>query len=398
MILTIRHGQAPPKPPVKEMKPKKHQPPKQEQPSLFERPTTEVVVDSHVSATPSPAGNGPSQEQAPYRALVLARNLTKGADRIDLGEFVLTRVGYPEFQELREKLSSQDVFQNDWLLEKTYPELTGCIGFAPSGFGGIPNDIEDILFMLRLFKVGDVAFVRQAVVTPNGDTLTQYPCRIMNSLKSNSIPATELTENDRERWLAFSNSLRSSQSWGAQWLSVSRRFFLYGGAKEFSPAWDEVDRIVDYVTALEAALVPEGDFSRGRCANRAGKLCSGDPDEQKAISSLVTRLYDLRSSIVLGSTFSEQDRTWLKDNSRNVELRVRQVLLAVVQQSPRDDLARTAFLRSLFDVTDAKRGEFVLQKFEEIETEEVRNETAAEIARLQTKRKRLRIEVTRGNA
>jgi hypothetical protein len=26
------------------------------------------------------------------------------------------------------------------------------------------------------------------------------------------------------------------------WFSVSRRFFLYGGAKEFNPTWDEVDR------------------------------------------------------------------------------------------------------------------------------------------------------------
>jgi ABC-type branched-subunit amino acid transport system ATPase component len=66
---------------------------------------------------------------------------------------------------------------------------------------------------------------------------------------------------------------------------------------------------------------------------------------------------------------------------------VRQVLVKAVQQSPPDDDGRTTFLQSLFDVTDEKRGEFALQKFREIKTEDVRSTTAAQIAKLQAKRK-----------
>jgi len=370
--------ESPPKPPVKERKPKKQKAQEEEQPTLFEKPASDVVVDTTV-------GLGPKQEEAPYRARVLVRNLMARTDRIELGEFVLTRVGL-QFKALREKLSSKDVFQDDWLLEKTYNKLPSCPGPAPSGLGGIPNDIEDILFLLRLFKVGDVAFVKQAVVKPNGETLTQYPYRMMNTLNSSSVLTTELSETDREQWSEFAGGLRSSQSWGAEWFSVSRRFFLYGGAKEFNPGWGEVDRIVDYATALESALVPEGEFSRSRCANRAAVFCATDPDEQKGVLSLVKKLYDIRSSIVHGSVLGEEDRTWLKKNSREVELRVRQVLVAAVQQSPPDEDGRATFLRSLFDVTDEKRGEFALQMFRQIKTEDVRSTTAAQIVKLQRRK------------
>jgi hypothetical protein len=382
-----------PKPPRKE-KPNKKEPPKPEQPTFFDEPIQQVESDPASSVIASfSTGFGPEryqlagQQQEPYRALVLVRNLSSATDRLDFGEFVLTSIGHPQHLELRERLSSLDVFVGDWILEKTYSKLPPCLGSAPSGLGGIPNDIEDILFMLRLFKVGDVAFVRQAVIKPNGETLAQYPYRMMNALNGNSILTTELKDDDGKGWPAFADGLRTSQSWDAKWFSVSRRFFLYGSANGFNPDWGEVDRVVDYATALEAALVPEGDFSRSRCANRAATLCSIAPDEQRTVASLVKKLYDIRSSIVHGSLLTEERRDWLKQNSREIERRVRQVLVAAVQQAPPDDDGRAAFLRNLFDVIDAKRGEYVLQVFQKIETEEVRKTTAAQITKLQAKRK-----------
>jgi hypothetical protein len=387
-VRQLRNEQ-PPKPPVKEKRPRKPKAQEEEQPTLFEKPASNGVVDTA-------DGRGPKQEEIPYRALVLVRNLMARSDRIEMGEFVLTRVGL-QFEELRKKLSSQDVFREDWLLEKTYAQLPDCPGPAPSGLGGIPNDIEDILFLLRLFNVGDVAFVKQAVIKPNGEILTQFPYRMMNSLNSHSLLTTELSDNDSRRWFGFADILRRSQSWGAEWFLVARRFFLYGGAKAFNPTWDEVDRIVDYATAIEAVLVPEIDFSRFRCASRAAVLCTSDPDDQKTIATLVKKLYDIRSSIVHGSVVSEESRTWLKDNSVEVERRVRQVLVAAVKQSPADEADRIAFLRTLADVDDVKRGDYAVQMFQQIKTEEVRNSTAAQIAKLQIKRQKPRSRKTGGN-
>lgn len=370
----------PSKPPAKGKKAKKAEPTQHHQPTFFDVPTQEGASDP-VPSILAASGFRLEQQSESYRALVLVRNLSSATNKLDFGEFILTRIENPQHLELRERLSSVDAFIGDWFLEKAYSKLPNFNGSAPSGLGGIPNDIEDILFILRLFKLGDVAFVRQAVVKPNGETLAQYPYRMMNGLNSNSVLTTELSESDREPWLAFADGLRTSQSWGSQWFSVSRRFFLYGGAKEFNPAWDEVDRIVDYATALESALVPEGDFSRSRCATRAAMLCSSTPDEQKSTASLVKKLYDIRSSIVHGSVLSEENRTWLKENSREVELIVRRVLVATVQQSPPDDVGRPAFLRSLFDVTDEKRGDYALQTFRQIKTDNVRSTTAAQIRR-----------------
>jgi Apea-like HEPN len=183
-----------------------------------------------------------------------------------------------------------------------------------------------------------------------------------------------------ESWRAF--AIRGSQSWNSEWFSVSRRFFLYGGAKEFNPKWDDVDRILDYVTALEAAVVPEMDFARRRISRRSAMLISSDPTEQSVIATLVKQLYDIRSSVVHGSKLSDEKRDWLIDNCGRVELRVRQVLTAAVQNVPAEESDRRTILAALYDPADKDRGEFALQKFQEIKTPVVRKAIAAKISQL----------------
>jgi hypothetical protein len=57
-------------------------------------------------------------------------------------------------------------YQTDWIFEKSYVQPPpGIIG---SPVGGIPNDIEDVLLLLRLYRAGDIAFVKQAVILPTG--------------------------------------------------------------------------------------------------------------------------------------------------------------------------------------------------------------------------------------
>jgi hypothetical protein len=105
-------------------------------------------------------------------ALILARNIQSRADRLDFGEFTISRVEL-RFEELRTRLKSADVNQSDWLLEKTYKDRPG------SATGGIPEDIEDILLLLRIYKPGELAFVRQAVVQPDGQTNVLLPYRLI---------------------------------------------------------------------------------------------------------------------------------------------------------------------------------------------------------------------------
>lgn len=150
--------------------------------------------------------------------------------------------------------------------------------------------------------------------------------------------------------------------------------------KGINPTWDEVDRIVDYATALEAAVAPETDFSKRRMSLRSAKLVSSDPSEQEAIASIVKKLYDVRSSIVHGGSLSDKQRQWLIANSRELERRVREVLIAAIRNLPSDETERRAMLSALYDPTDSDRGQFALQKFQEIRTEPVRTEIAAWIS------------------
>src|SRR3954451_4492731 len=101
-----------------------------------------------------------------FKAFVLIRNLESAAERLDFGEFTIGLVG-TQFKELRDLFSSADVNRDDWILDKSY--TVPPPGPPGSPVGGIPNDIEDILVLFRLFKVGDLAFVKQAVVPPSGN-------------------------------------------------------------------------------------------------------------------------------------------------------------------------------------------------------------------------------------
>jgi hypothetical protein len=205
----------------------------------------------------------------------------------------------------------------------------------------------------------------------------------MNDLNSYSAIRYELRADEYEPWKTFADGIQASQSWRSEWFGVARRFFLYGGAKEFNPTWDDVDRIVDYATALEAAVVPEHEFSSRRFRHRAAMLVSRrTPREQKVVCKFVRQVYDLRSSIVHDNKLSKDQRNWLIENCRNLELPVRQVLTAAVQNVPAEEADRRTMLAALYDPTDENRGDFALQKFQEIRTDPVKKAIAEKIAKL----------------
>ncbi len=251
-----------------------------------------------------------------------------------------------------------------------------------SPFGGIPNEIEDILLLLRLYKYeGEISFIKLAITLPNGNTVAQLPYRAMNDLNSFSFPPSEFGVDECKIWTEFAEGMRSSQSWASDWFAAAKRFFLSGGAKRFNPKWDDVDRIVDYATALESTLVPEQDYTTRRISRRAAALIAqDDPTEMEQIVRLMKKLYDIRSRLVHGSRLDDEQRRWLSENCNHIEHRVRQVLRTAVQRLPAGEQARRATLAGLYDPTDEDRGGFAIDKFREIKTAEVRRMIAAKIA------------------
>ncbi len=315
-----------------------------------------------------------------FKALVLVRNIESSDHRLDFGEFTIEQIG-ARFKDLRDIFSSADVNRDDWILEKSYAGLLA--GPPGSPVGGIPADIEDILLLLRLYRVGEISFVKQAIVLPNGNTLVQFPYRAMNDLNSYSLPHFPITSDECGSWQEFANTIRRSPSWTSDWFIAARRFFLTGGAKPFEPQQDEVDRILDYATALESTLVPEEGYSTRRISNRAAALISpGNAKERAQVVVFLRKMYDIRSRIAHGSRLAEDNREWLIENGGLVERRVREVLATAVKQLPPDETERGVALAALYDPTDDDRGNFALEKFREIRTGQVRKKIAAEIQKI----------------
>ncbi len=315
-----------------------------------------------------------------FKAFVLVRNLDSRAESLDFGEFTINLVGL-RFEELREVFSSVDVNQDDWIFEKSYTQLP--LGPPGSPVGSIPNDIEDILLLLRLHKVGDISFIKQAIIPPSGNTLVQFPYRAMNDLNSYSPLRFNIEAEECQSWMTCADGIRTSQSWSSDWFAAARRFFLCGGAKQFNPKWDDVDRMLDYATALESTLVPENDYNTRRMSRRAAALIAPEnPAEMDFIVRFMKRFYEIRSRIAHGSGLGDVNREWLFENCSQVELRVRQVLVKGVQKLPPGEEDRRMALAGLYDPTDEDRGSFAFEKFKEIKTAQVRKAIAAKIAQL----------------
>lgn len=315
-----------------------------------------------------------------FKASVLVRNLESKAESLDFGEFNISVVG-PRFEGPRKVFSSLDVNEDDWVLEKSYAGLPPGVPGSP--VGGIPDDIEEILLLLRLRKTGDISFIRQAITPPSGNAIGQLPYRAMNDLNSYASLRYKVESGDPQSWGEFADTIRQGRSWRANWFAAARRFFLSGGAKPFNPRRDDVDRIVDYATALEAALVPEKDYNTNRITRRAAALLAPNKtDGYRDIVRFLTRFYDVRSRIVHGNRLTDESRVWLNANCVQLELLVRQILVAAVQTLPPEEEARTATLAGLYDLTDEDRGSRAFEKFKEIKTAEVRKAVAAKIALL----------------
>jgi hypothetical protein len=316
-----------------------------------------------------------------FKAFVLVRNLKSRADRLDFDEFTINRVGL-RFKKLKEVFRSFEFDETDWFCEKSYTQLPP--GPPSSVVGGIPKDIEDILLLLRLYRAGDVSFIKHAIILPSGNTDIQLPNRAMNDLNSHSSLRFEVESEECQLWKAFADSIRRSRSWNSDWFVAARRFFLSGGAKPFNPKSDDVDRMVDYATSLESALLPEKDYNTRRVSRRAAALIAteDDPVQKEVVAKFIRTFYEIRSRIVHGSGLGDKNRQWLSENSRQVEDRIRQILATAVQKLPSGEEDRRVALAELYDLTDEDRGNFAFEKFRDIRTTEVRKAIAAKISAL----------------
>jgi len=270
------------------------------------------------------------------------------------------------------------------LIEREYDVIPPA-PHAYSGFGALPNEAEDLLLLFRLFRPGDLAFVSLSMQKPDSQPSIQYPYRVISNLVSGSSTRPFVfNQPDVAVWESFASSLKPSPSWNSPWFKVARRWFVYGGAKEFNPYIEsgvrgdfdgEVDRVADYVAALEAILLPENDlFIQRRLRERAVRLLGLTDENASSTKKLLTRFYGIRSTLVHGSPLSNDDLSHLRDSQRWLEFEqiVRDLLVAALRNVPAEESARASYLAEVYEPSDAERAEDFAKNFRTIKDPLVR--------------------------
>jgi hypothetical protein len=289
-----------------------------------------------------------------FTAFALVKNLTSDSSELVFSHFKLYEIQFGDIDALgrAHKLFSVGVpHYGDWIYERSYEnQLEKSL-----------NDIEYTLFLLRLFKVGDLVFIRPCIEEQNGNLLRQLPYRIMSDI--HNFHEYELNTAECCHFDKFYAEILPQKNWDSTWFQTARRFFLYGSSKEFNPTHNELDRIVDYIIAIESILVPEGDFIGRRLRERTASLLD---IQNKETIEIIRGFYNLRSKIVHGDSITSKNDFLVKYNVERFEEIIRNVITNSLKSLPDNDRKRKEYLKNLFDVNDYDRGKKVVEDFRAI--------------------------------
>jgi hypothetical protein len=308
---------------------------------------------------------------------ILVKNLDSdpGVQTLTIGEWRFERIDQIWGRQLLARAQTLfpgfDVQFSDWVLERSDetppPSRTAR---DPGGVGDIPFLAEDLLLALRLLRPGDISFAAQTYEERDEPLRHQQEYRYFSAIDSvNPYHFQQADEPEVRRILAM---LRMSQA-SSPWFAVARRFFLYGGAKEFNPTQYEIDRIIDYCIALEAVLTFENDFVSRLVRLRGPALLGRSNAGQRAETSLLKTFYGHRSTMVHGGTVEISNPHAFHDDMQRFETIVRDVLRAALAQIPADDDARRSFLVGLYSIGDSDRLERIRQMAASIQDVPVRD-------------------------
>lgn len=305
---------------------------------------------------------------------VLVRNLESDSRLLQFSNFSIESL-----RDFRRWEAAKEFFPNpdrgEWVLKRDYAVIPP-VKENWSGYGAIPYDVEDMLLLLRLYKPGDLAFVRQHLCTPR-DSGVQHPYRFISKLVGNfSTRPFKFNQSECSLWEKFGAPLRTSLQWKSVWFSVSRRFFLYGGGKEFNPLQGEVDRVIDFMTTLEAAMVPEVDFVSRRLRERSLRLLGLPDEEVRTVKKLLADMYSIRSTLVHGSPLDNKQTALLQDRDHwwQFQQLVRDVLINALKTVPGEEAERRLYFVQIYDLSDRERAEKVYQDFKAIKDEGVKQD------------------------
>jgi hypothetical protein len=311
----------------------------------------------------------PLQESPIGEVLILLENFVSDQSEVYFSDFKIRQITSSNWDTVKEWFSPTFVSRqgDDYYLHRTAPIHEHPQNLA--GLGSLPFESEDLMLLFRLFRSGDLRFNAQLFRDPRGNALRQYAYPLVIS-ECPSLQKYHFEAKDVPAFQKFAEEMQQSPGWSAPWFRASRRYFLWGGSKEFNfarddPATWDLERVLDYMIALEAALVPEKDFVSRRLRERAARILATDPPRHQEVRKRLKDFYDIRSRLAHGDRV---DKSWLSvlRSMDDFEKDVRQLLMYALRNFGGDPAKRTATICTLFDITDSDRANKLEQDFRQI--------------------------------
>ena len=305
----------------------------------------------------------------PAGALLL-EGIESDSNELDLGQHLrLIRIDGRNWEQMRGR------FPQCWVSNRG---LEWCLEY-PADWS---ERVEDLLLLLRLFQSGSISALANSRFNTHGGPWAMVPYPIFASVNKGSpytIGEAHLPQL-RESLLELPNL----PAWGSPWLRVARSSFLLGSSTEFNPQHAATNRwiirrVLDFVVALEAVLVPEGDFVGQRLRGRAARLLDIPDRERGAFDKRLKCLYAIRSNLAHGALPKRGETKRLLAEMPVFEDEVRLLLCAALRTVPCGDNDRETFLRGLYDVDDKDIADDIRRRFARIKSADVRRQLIREI-------------------
>lgn len=314
-------------------------------------------------------------ESSYYTAYILILNFKSELEELSFDNFVISKVTDRNYDEYKE-IFTANVYRNanQYVIKRIFtsplPLPEDISSDSVDLTGVIPYTQEDLMFLLRLYKGGDIVFIEQIIVTPAGTCLAQFKYPMVFSYYHSTF-YYEISGTEIPALNTFINETPYLPGWNSKWLKIAKRYFLWGGSKEFYPERDN-ERILDYMIALESVLVSEGDFISRRLKERAANLFTGTDEQKNIIRELIKKFYGYRSILAHGNELSSVDISYIIISRVLFENTVRDILKMVIKNCPLDTQAREAFLKDRYDITDQDRVRKIISDIKAIKDEGAR--------------------------
>jgi hypothetical protein len=166
---------------------------------------------------------------------------------------------------------------------------------------------ERVCSVLRLFKGGEVGFDHV-----RGRTMCWHPAG-----GTFAMGRKDVRRFSSETYVLAGREVDQFMQFWKWWWAAERREQLDLAVRRFNQGCERrlpEDRLIDYVIALEALLLPDekiGEY-RYRLSLRGAALLGDDPLDRAAVKRNLAKAYDIRSGIVHGSMEAPTTVTWSK--------------------------------------------------------------------------------------